>query len=567
MQAGRLLGTLYFGLLRKLSGLFEHCQLIETLFNVTFIAGKYQGMFKNKIVNHQNIYLSALILLAVSLPLSTFGLSLAVIILSLNWVLEGRFKQKLVFLKERKSILIFTSLFLIHILWLLNTKNFVYGFHDLKIKLPLFLLPVIIGTTAPIAGKELKRILTFFVLAVFISTIISIGLLLGIGGYQIRNIREISLFVSHIRFSLYVVMAVFFIVLDLLDKHSQDKLSQKAIKAFILLWFIMFLFILKSITGLVLLGVFGFAFGFYVVIKMSFSWKKYIFIFSWIAVLIFVSGILIRYYQRFYEVDQVNIEKLEKYTANGNPYMHKIDDKHLENGHYLWLYVNEDELSKEWNIRSKLNYDSTDLKGQEMRYTIIRYLTSKGLRKDSSGLASLLPEEIRFIENGVANYLFVNQRSMYPLFYEVFWQFEEQKRGANPTGHSIIQHILHLKAGFGILKEHFWFGVGTGDVPDAFAEYYERIHSPLSPEVRHRAHNQFVTFFLTFGVFGFLWAMFALIYPVIKEKGFRNPYFVIFIAVSFFSLLTEDMLETSSAAMSFAFFYSIFLFASKKKQG
>ncbi len=523
-------------------------------------------MFRHKIINHKIIYLSALILLAVSLPLSTFGLSLSVIILLLNWVFEGGFKQKFRVLKERKSILIFTSLFLIHILWLFNTKNFTYGFHDLKIKLPLLLLPLIMGTTSPLTGKELKWILNFFVLAVFISTIISIGVLLGIGGYQVQNIREISLFVSHIRFSLYVVMAAFFIIVSLLDKNSYDTIFQKAVKAFVLLWFIIFLFILKSITGLVVLGVFGFTFGFYVVIRMSIYWQKIILIFSWIAVFIFITGTLISYYKRFYEVDQVNIEKLEKYTANGNPYVHKTEDKHKENGHYLWLYVNEDELSKEWNKRSSLRYDSLDLKGQEMRYTIIRYLTSKGFRKDSTGLASLSPEEIISIENGVANYLFVNQRSMYPLFYEVLWQFEEQKHGGNPTGHSIIQHILHLKAGMGILKEHFWFGVGTGDVPDAFAEYYEKIHSPLSHEVRHRAHNQFVTFFLTFGIFGFLWAMFAFVYPVIKEQGLKNPYFVIFFAVSFFSLLTEDMLETSSAAMSFAFFYSIFLFAIEKKQ-
>ncbi len=523
-------------------------------------------MIRNKIINHKNIYLSALILLAVSLPLSTFGLSLAVIILLINWILEGSLKQKLTILKERKSILIFISLFLIHILWLFNTKNFTYGFHDLKIKLPLLLLPVIIGTTAPITRKNLKWVLTFFVLAVFISTLISIGVLLGIGGYQIQNIREVSLFVSHIRFSLYVVMAVFFIIINLLDEHSFDKLFQMVIKVFILMWFVIFLFILKSITGLVVLGIIGFAFIFFVVIKMSFSWKKFIAIFLWIAVFIFILGTFTRYYNRFYEVVPVNFDKLEKYTVNGNPYTHKITDKHLENGNYLWLYVNEDELAKEWSKKSKLSYDSTDLKGQEMRYTIIRYLTSKGLRKDSSGLASLSLEEIRIIENGVANYLFVNQRSMYPLFYEMLWQFEEQKLGANPTGHSIMQHILHLKAGIGILKEHFWFGVGTGDVPDAFAEYYEKIHSPLSLEVRHRAHNQFVTFFLTFGVFGFLWAIFALIYPVIREQGFKNPYFIIFFTVSFFSLLTEDMLETSSAAMSFAFFYSIFLFASEKKQ-
>jgi hypothetical protein len=522
-------------------------------------------MLKHRILNHRNIYLAGLILLAVSLPLSLFGLSLSVFILAFNWVLEGQWKRKLSVLKEKKSILIFMSFWLMHIIWFINTNNYTYGFHDLKIKLPLFFLPLIIGTTLPLNQKNIKWILTFFILAVFASTLISMGVLAGIGDYQVKDIREISIFVSHIRFSLYIVISIFFILLDLKDANPGEKAWLKVFKIGLLLWFALFLFILKSLTGLLVFGVMGLGFGLYLVFNLPASRKKTIVIISLTISFLFVSGTLFRYFQRFYNVEEINTEQLGKYTVTGNPYTHDLNDKHVENGHYLWLYVNEDELRKEWNKRSAIDFDTRDQSGQRMKTTIIRYLSSKGLRKDSAGLASLSAEEIKFIEKGVANYLFLNERSMYPLFYKVMWQFEEQRLGSNPTGHSIIQRMLHFKAGLAILKENFWFGVGTGDVPDAFAEYYERINSPLTPDVRYRAHNQFVTLFLTFGVFGFIWAVFALFYPAFKEKGLKNPYFVIFISVSVFSLLTEDLFETSAAAMSFAFFYSLFLFGTKNE--
>lgn len=522
-------------------------------------------MLKHRILNHKNIYLAGLTLLAISLPLSLFGLSLSLFILSFNWLLEGQFNRKLSVLKERKSILIFMSFWLVHIIWLINTHNFAYGFHDLKIKLPLFFLPLIIGTTAPLNRREFKWILSFFILAVFASTLISMAVLAGVGGRRIKDMREISIFVSHIRLSLYIVVAIFFILIDSMNADPGEKVLVKIFKILLLFWFVLFLFILKSLSGLIVLGALGVGFGIFLILRLPASRQKSIIVIFLVVTFLVVSGTLIRYFHRFYTVEIINTEQLEKYTANGNPYTHKLEDKHVENGHYLWLYVNEDELRKEWNERSKIDFDGRDMRGQRMQTTIIRYLSSKGLRKDSAGLASLSTEEISFIEEGVANYLFLNKKSMYPFFYKLLWQFEEQRLGSNPTGHSLIQRMLHLKAGLAILKENFWFGVGTGDVPDAFAEYYERIGSPLAPDVRHRTHNQFVTLFLTFGIFGFLWTVFALFYPVFKEKGLKNPYFVIFITVSVFSLLTEDLFETSAAAMSFAFFYSLFLFGSDCK--
>ena len=161
----------------------------------------------------------------------------------------------------------------------------------------------------------------------------------------------------------------------------------------------------------------------------------------------------------------------------------------------------------------------------------------------------------------MANYIYKNQYSMYPLFYNVLWQLNSDKRGDNPSGHSVIQRMEHLKAGFNIFINNFWFGVGTGDVKSAFSKYYVEVNSPLSLEVRHRAHNQFLTFLIAFGFFGFLLALFTIVFPIWNVKENLSAYFVIFITIAFFSFMAEDVLETSAGSMFFAYFYSLFLFS------
>ena len=110
------------------------------------------NMFNEQI--HRFFFLLGISVIAVSLPLSPFLLSLGQFILAFNWALEFRFKEKLTTLYNRKSILLILSIYLFHVVWLLNTNNMEYALHDLKIKLPLLSLPIIFGTTRALSKKE-----------------------------------------------------------------------------------------------------------------------------------------------------------------------------------------------------------------------------------------------------------------------------------------------------------------------------------------------------------------------------------------------------------------------------
>ena len=518
-------------------------------------------MLNHKILNHFNIYLFGLVLLAISLPLSLFLMSFSVFLLLFNWLIEGNFANKWKSLKARPGVIIFLGVILVHVVWLINSIDLDYGFNDIKIKLPLLVLPLILGTTTRIKQHQLKIIIFFFILSVLIGTIISSGVLFGIGNIEIHDIREISIFIHHVRFGVLVVLAIFLLLNELIYFPKKNEFFFNLIKWISLLWLILFLFILKSITGLALLFIIGFLFGFSLFFqKHKLNYRNVVKI-AWLLTFIFLTVTFIRYYVRYSFVEEVDLSNLESTTTNGNFYKHNLENPQLENGNYVWIYVCEEELKKEWQKRSQLDYEGLDYKNQELRYTIIRYLSSRGVRKDSAGLASIKPEEIEWIENGIANYIYVNQTSMYPLVYNIFWQLDSRERGDNPTGHSVIQRMEHLNAGIQIFKKNFWFGIGTGDVKLAFGQYYEEVNSQLSMEVRHRAHNQFLTFLIAFGLIGFLLATLSLVLPIYFERGFGNPYFIIFITVAFLSFMVEDVLETSAGSMFFAYFYSLFLFA------
>jgi len=206
---------------------------------------------------------------------------------------------------------------------------------------------------------------------------------------------------------------------------------------------------------------------------------------------------------RFYEVAEVDFSALPEKTASGNLYMHDIGNNQIENGHYVWLYVCEKELRPGWNELSDFDYDDRDEIGQRIKYTLIRYLASRGYTKDSVGLSHLTERDIKLIEEGKANYIYGKRIALYPKVYEIIWQIDVFRQGGNPSGHSITQRLMFLQAGLNIARDNFLIGVGTGDVAHAFRKYYEESNSRLKDRYRLRAHNQYLTYFVTYGLIGF----------------------------------------------------------------
>ena len=91
----------------------------------------------------------------------TVPTSIPQIILLSNWLLEGNFKEKFNTLKANKLFWILSSVFLMHVLGLINTTNIEAGLNDIRIKIPLMLLPLIFFSSKPLDNKCTKNYSVF----------------------------------------------------------------------------------------------------------------------------------------------------------------------------------------------------------------------------------------------------------------------------------------------------------------------------------------------------------------------------------------------------------------------
>lgn len=508
-------------------------------------------------IYHRHIYIFGILILIFGLSLSPFLISLGQFILAGNWLLSFRFKEKWSQIINRESLLFILTFYLVHVIWLFNTSNINYALNDLKIKIPLFALPIIFSSAQPLSTKELKFILHMFILSILISTGVSTYIFLGFSKFPPYDAREASIFISHIRFAILVTISIYILLTIILNEPYQYKPIYKTY-ILILTWLFLFLFTVSSLTGLaLLLSSIPFVYFFWAKPRPKNLWK-YI---SHLGMIAFLAGILIYVwfsYQKFSKRNEVDFAQLETYTQNGNRYTHK-DKNYYENKDLIWIYVCDQELQSEWNKRSEIKINEIDKKGQLIRYTLTRYLTSLGERKDSVGVWNLSEKDVKYIELGYTNHIFKKKLSLYPRIFQVFWELERYFNTGNPNGYSISMRIEYLKTACSAIKENFWFGTGTGDVNDVMLDQYKTNNTILKEKWWYRPHNQIATSFLTFGLLGFSLIIICMGFGLWKSRKNIDTLTFAFLILIFFSLLAEDTLETQAGASITAFFLSLLI--------
>ena len=209
-------------------------------------------------------------------------------------------------------------------------------------------------------------------------------------------------------------------------------------------------------------------------------------------------------------------------------------------------------------------YTSANRRNQQIKYTIIRYLASKGLTKDSLGVTQLNASDTRYIEKGLTNVLFTKGKHIKSKIYEIIWQIDYYNNGGNPSGHSVTQRLEFLKTGWNCFRNSMTFGTGTGDFKNDILDQYKKDNSKLDEDYRYLPHNQYLTFLIAFGIAGFLIIMFSVVYPVIVIKP-GNILFNLFLMIIILSMAGEDTLETHTGVTFFAYFYSLFVFGKNEK--
>ncbi len=500
----------------------------------------------------QRAYDLALIITAIALPFSNFLMSQGAFLLLFAWALDRWHygpifrNRSWKFWRSQPLLWAVLALFAWQLLGQLWTEDVAQGWRALRIQLPLLAFPLVLITgrwNQPRGLELVQHTLAFSVTAACVGALWS-----GSAAAETVEARDWSPFISHIRFSLMIA----FIWSWWLLRAFETK-QWKAWGTALVLCVLGTAFTWKtaSITGATLIPLSGLL-AFLLAgtgeadrrsSKVAFRRNGFIGLLTvFLAMVAFAMNSL---WPRYPDPEALGVK-----SEGGEQYQHFTERCLRENGEHVWTNIAWSELSETWNERSTIAFKGMDERNQALEMTLLRYLSSMGLKKDRLGVLALTPSDVQLIESGVPTVLEVKHGGLRRRWDIVQFEIWNAVDGGNPSGHSLVQRFLFLKNAFGVFQGHPALGVGTGDVPDAIAASYEQANSPLRPEFRLRPHNQYITFLISGGPLSMLLWM-AILVALVSVSGSAFPTYPIRVAclagfILALSCMTEDTLETQA---------------------
>lgn len=504
------------------------------------------------------IFFAGALFTACALPLWNLGMSLGQFVMAGGWLLAGNLKQRLGNAIKQPVFWLLTFLFLIHIFGLWNTTDVHYAAKDIRVKLPLLLMPLLFAAGPPLTLTQVRTIYLSLMAGVLISTGAGMAKYAGLTGAAATDYRELSLFISHIRLSLLIDVSLFMTVYFFVISHT-------VLKRFFLVlfgcWCLYFLVLMQAMTGLLLLCLVIFA------LALHLAWSTRLKGIKLAALLFIISSVVIGwkvydlvFIQSIKEVP-INKSELKLVTARGNAYKNDWKKKDIEKGRYIWMQYNDLEMDTAWMEVSRQRVWGKDAKGNMQLATLMRYLTWLGYSKDAAGIKKLTPVDIRAIEAGFPNPEYASgENSIVFRFREFAAEYRNYYYEHYSSGHSLTQRFEYWSTAIWIISKHPYTGVGTGDVPVAFKEAYTVLKSSLGEAWRLRAHNQYLSFGVAFGWPGILLFLSAMLFCFGIALQRKDLMYLAFLIVAAGSFLTEDTLETQAGVTFFSFLNSFLLF-------
>ena len=463
---------------------------------------------------HTHFHYFVLLLFFVGVCCSTFLMSMGLLLGGLNFLLNAQFASYWQHLKTNRFFWLIALFFVLHLVGLLWSTDWHYGLDDIRKKSSLLVIPLLVCSQPFPPLKIRNRLLWAFILTLLITSIINF---ICYSFYReqlhIIDIRGLSLFGSHIRYGILIALGVG-VCFELIKSFQKAKYLLITIA----LWLTFYTYFSQVLSGVVALLIVFIVLFFY---RLSSKNRIILGVSGGIIVVLFGAW-------------------LYQYLAQ--PIAFKSKNR------------NEQSMKQAWEKKSQFAYDSLDLRQQQLATTLERYLSSKNLAANGEGIAALTPIDIRNIEEGFAD-IHETENGLMARLYGIRYQLHH---AGNPNGHSILERLEYWKNSWQIIQDNWLFGVGTGDVEKEILKMYDKRHSPLELERRHRTHNSYLTFWLTFGIFGLLYFIYFQLDFLRFQLKNKQVLGVLFILIALATFFFEDTLETQMGITFFALFYAHF---------
>ena len=502
------------------------------------------------------VHVVSLALCAIMVPWSTAYLSIAQMLMVANWLAWGAVTGELIGRFRRAFTTpvsaVFLSIIGLHALGLLWTsaEGLSWGLDLTRILLPVLTFGAVLSSTPRLRPGALRGILLLGAWSAVASTVACLFM-----AGDVTDYRDMSVFISHIRLALLLAFAVV-VFLYYLDGPWWRSVAHLLAVGWAL-HYINRLGSLQSMAALVLIGA-------VMLWRHADSWRpvhRFSVRVGLVLVAIALAAALHHLVGSRYGLPPAELGHTTQYTAGGEPYVHELHEPQTENGHHVWTWIAIKELYDTWPLRSEMDLNGPDGRGHTLYATLVRYLASKGLRKDSVAVMSLSDDDVRRIEQGIPSALAGTRSQLRERLEEVLFEIEQYRAHGRASGHSVTMRLEFKKVGWSIAREHWAMGVGTGDTQQAYNAAYAALGTDLEPRWWLRAHDQYLTWWISFGVFGLAWLLFAIAWPAWVLGAWRRPLFVAWALLFGLASLTDDTLETQAGATFFALYYGLLVFA------
>lgn len=464
---------------------------------------------------------------------SVWACNLAWVLLLANWLVDWGIapsehrREVLRGFRESRLLQAFVGLFALQVVGLLWSSDWQYGLDHVRKCFPLLAVPMVLLTARPQDDRRLLHgVLFLYIMGIVAACIVGLVRYFTLPDLPYRDIIP---FVSHIRFSLNLCLAI---CLLLTQCGRGGKRRRKLLCLLLACCFLLYLFLLQSYTGLVILLALA--------VVAAIRSRQRLLIGLIAGVLVALVGLSCYFVADYYHVDEPLAQ----------------EDNFVECGHYLHNNICWQAIEDQWLQVSSVPLDSLTPNGYSVRPTLLRYLNSSGLTKDSAGVAQLTPQDITAIEKGVANPLYLKPLSLRRMYAVMLYEYENYRCYRSVSGFTMLQRFELWRNGWKVFLQQPLFGTGTGDVVNACHAQLEADHSPLTGTTKH-THCQYLTYLITFGLVGFALMVFlfargfAQLRPIATQLLFVLTIFLI-------SCLTEDTLETLAGDVFFALFTCLF---------
>ncbi|MBC8110096.1 MAG: O-antigen ligase family protein [Verrucomicrobia bacterium] len=262
--------------------------------------------FNNRQEINQSVYFVCLGLVVSTLPFQIHPNSVAVLLLSAHWLMEGNFSQKFQRLWQNKTALWLLAFFGLQVIGWAYTSNQAKVWGIFEKELSFLALPLIIASSAPLSHQKVQFLFKIFVLACLLA---SVSCLIANGYHTYNtgcwetfnplNLSNESHFwgdgLTHfienspICFSLYIAFCQFFIVQNTSKHWQQLSNLHKSLRLLLLLYFNVFMVMLSSMGSMGGFFLVSIVFLFF----YAFSKKYYLLVFSMIGIFIVLNVSLI----------------------------------------------------------------------------------------------------------------------------------------------------------------------------------------------------------------------------------------------------------------------------------